>query len=42
VGSAIGAGDVIARSGTTGLLTGCHLNFIILQDCAPVDPMARR
>ena len=41
VGSTVAAGDVIGRSGTTGLSTGCHLHFMVIDGGTPVDPMSR-
>lgn len=38
VGAAVDAGDVIARSGSTGMSTGCHLHFMVVQDGRPVNP----
>jgi murein DD-endopeptidase MepM/ murein hydrolase activator NlpD len=39
VGDRIEAGQVIARSGTTGLSTGCHLHFMVLKSGKPTDPL---
>ena len=39
VGQRVAAGDVIGRSGTTGLSTGCHLHFMAVKGGRPVDPM---
>jgi murein DD-endopeptidase MepM/ murein hydrolase activator NlpD len=39
VGDRVRAGQVIARSGTTGLSTGCHLHFMVLKSGKPVDPL---
>jgi murein DD-endopeptidase MepM/ murein hydrolase activator NlpD len=39
VGAPVSTGEVIGRSGTTGLSTGCHLHFMVVQDGTPVDPM---
>lgn len=39
VGDRVRAGQVIARSGTTGLSTGCHLHFMVLNGGKPVDPL---
>ena len=41
VGAGVSAGDVIGRSGTTGLSTGCHLHLMLVQDGTPVDPMSQ-
>jgi murein DD-endopeptidase MepM/ murein hydrolase activator NlpD len=41
VGATVATGDVIGRSGTTGLSTGCHLHFMVLDHGSPVDPMSR-
>ncbi len=41
VGATVAAGDVIGRSGTTGLSTGCHLHFMVVEGGTPVDPMSR-
>lgn len=41
VGATVTAGDVIGRSGTTGLSTGCHLHFMVIEGGTPVDPMSR-
>ena len=38
VGDRVTAGQVIARSGTTGLSTGCHLHFMVLESGKPVNP----
>jgi murein DD-endopeptidase MepM/ murein hydrolase activator NlpD len=38
VGDRVTAGQVIARSGTTGLSTGCHLHFMVLTSGKPVNP----
>jgi murein DD-endopeptidase MepM/ murein hydrolase activator NlpD len=40
VGATVARGDVIGRSGTTGLSTGCHLHFMVLQAGVPVDPLS--
>jgi murein DD-endopeptidase MepM/ murein hydrolase activator NlpD len=39
VGDHVSAGEIIARSGNTGLSTGCHLHFMVMKDGKPVDPM---
>ncbi len=38
VGDRVGAGQQIARIGSFGLSTGCHLHFEVMQDGAFVDP----
>lgn len=38
VGQKIERGDVIAKSGTTGASTGCHLHFEVLVNNEKVDP----
>jgi murein DD-endopeptidase MepM/ murein hydrolase activator NlpD len=40
VGSVVKRGQVIAISGTTGLSTGCHLHFMVLENGIRVDPMS--
>lgn len=40
VGGRVDAGDVIGRVGSTGMSTGCHLHFMIVQDGHPVNPQA--
>jgi murein DD-endopeptidase MepM/ murein hydrolase activator NlpD len=39
VGATVRAGEVIGRSGSTGLSTGCHLHLMVRRDGALVDPM---
>ncbi|KQX75409.1 hypothetical protein ASD10_09625 [Aeromicrobium sp. Root472D3] len=41
VGSTVAVGDVIGRSGTTGMSTGCHLHVMVIDAGTPVDPMSR-
>ncbi|MBC7633099.1 peptidoglycan DD-metalloendopeptidase family protein [Aeromicrobium sp.] len=38
VGERVGARDVVGRSGTTGLSTGCHLHFMVLKAGRAVNP----
>lgn len=38
VGDRVSTGEVIGRSGNTGLSTGCHLHFMVMDDGHPVDP----
>ncbi|WP_159085882.1 M23 family metallopeptidase [Aeromicrobium chenweiae] len=38
-GERVRPGQVIGRSGTTGLSTGCHLHLMLVKDGTPVDPM---
>lgn len=40
VGDAVKAGQVIARSGNTGVSTGPHLDFGIYRKDTPVDPLS--
>ncbi|WP_170219248.1 M23 family metallopeptidase [Nocardioides litoris] len=38
-GAKVARGTVIARSGTTGWSTGCHLHFTVMKNGTAVDPM---
>ncbi|MDQ3155866.1 MAG: peptidoglycan DD-metalloendopeptidase family protein [Actinomycetota bacterium] len=38
-GERVGVGDVIGRSGTSGLSTGCHLHFMVEKGGKPINPM---
>jgi murein DD-endopeptidase MepM/ murein hydrolase activator NlpD len=38
VGDRVRAGQVVGRSGNTGLSTGCHLHFMVLRSGHPVNP----
>jgi murein DD-endopeptidase MepM/ murein hydrolase activator NlpD len=38
VGDRVRAGQVIGRSGNTGLSTGCHLHFMVLRSGTPINP----
>ncbi|QGG41976.1 peptidoglycan DD-metalloendopeptidase family protein [Aeromicrobium yanjiei] len=40
-GQRVHPGQTIARSGTTGLSTGCHLHLMVVEGGRPVDPMPR-
>lgn len=37
-GERVGRGDVIGRSGNTGLSTGCHLHFMVIKEGQAVNP----
>jgi len=39
IGDRVGVGNVIGRSGTSGLSTGCHLHFMVEKGGRPVNPM---
>ncbi len=39
IGQQVGAGQNIARTGSTGISTGCHLYFQVLVGGNPVDPV---
>jgi murein DD-endopeptidase MepM/ murein hydrolase activator NlpD len=41
VGRTVAPGDVIGHVGSSGLSTGCHLHFMVIENSQPVDPMAR-
>lgn len=38
-GATVSRGQVVARAGTTGWSTGCHLHFTVLRDGTAVNPM---
>ncbi|MGN6252985.1 MAG: peptidoglycan DD-metalloendopeptidase family protein, partial [Marmoricola sp.] len=38
-GARVHRGQVLARAGTTGWSTGCHLHFTVMRDGNPVNPM---
>lgn len=40
VGQQIADGEVIGRSGNTGMSTGCHLHFMVLKNRVPTDPQS--
>ncbi len=40
VGTAVNEGDMIARSGNTGVSTGPHLEFQLIRNGTPIDPMS--
>lgn len=40
-GQRVTTGQIVGRSGTTGLSTGCHLHFMVYSDGVLVDPMSR-
>lgn len=40
VGDHVEVGEIIGRSGTTGLSTGCHLHFMVVKDGHSVDPQS--
>ena len=40
VGQSVEAGQQVARVGTKGDSTGCHLHFEVLVNGVPTDPMS--
>lgn len=40
IGTALAAGSLVGRVGSTGYSTGCHLHWGLLIDGKPVDPLA--
>ncbi len=38
VGDKVGAGEVVGRVGSTGVSTGCHLHFMLLDGGTPTNP----
>lgn len=38
VGDRVKVGHIVGRSGNTGVSTGCHLHFMVLEGNKPVDP----
>ena len=41
MGQRVSTSTVVGRVGSTGLSTGCHLHFMLEENGAPVDPLAR-